>query len=483
MKKLAMLVLSMFLCTAVLEAAKPIKAVISKTRGEVLVKIDDNSAWKKGYESMPLDENATLKTNWWGNVTLTLNDGSKISVKGNSQIKLNNLGDSDRTVEQQKGKSIFKINKMWGGKKFQCKTPVAVCSVRGTEFGVEVGDDNSSTFKVYSGLVDVMGGKDTITLNPNEKIDVKENIPMGAPTAFSASDNKEKGEIVKSAIAQNAGLEVSADMTKEAIQKAAADEMRLAEYQQGKTIVDAFGQRVRIQEYIVRTAVDQYKLVVLNERNARYDYFTNKQTFNTTLPTDLSVANKAWREWNDGAKTTTPSYYLTANESAASNTKDIVTWGYTGGHTTGATGSGAHFYNGYYFKINGNSKIAYNPTTAGGTANSTSDITWSVVGTNMAHSAFLTWWDANIVIDTPSGADKMHTSMDVANFGNGTSYKEQYYTITDLGKIASSSDYSKNGAYAYNQEMVLSGSEFTGTDGKIDICVEPKIFRDAGLIK
>ena len=281
-------------------------------------------------------------------------------------------------------------------------------------------------------------------------------------------------------------------MTKEAIQKAAADEMRLAEYQQGKTIIDTFGQRVRIQEYIVRPQPDQFKLVVLNERNNRYDYFTNVQTFNTTLPTDLSVANKSWNDWKNSLITYTqggnaeaaslPSYYLLNNESAASNLKDIVTWGFLGGHiVTNTDGTYSHFFNNYHFEVNSDPRISYQPNTGVTNIASAADFLWTVksYGT-MSNTDFMngtgTWVGYNNIFSQP---EAMHTR-DNVDFGSGITYQEDYYTIDDFGKPSTSSDYA-NGIY--NEEMVLSGSDFKGTDGKIDICVEPQIFKDAGLIK
>ena len=485
MKKLTMLVLSMFLFSSVVSASAPIRAIITKLRGDAFVRVDDSAEWKKCYVSMVLDDNAAIKTDgFFAGVTVTLSDNTKINLKGNSQIRLNNISANDRVVEQQKGKSVFKVTKLWGGRKFQCKTPVAVCSVRGTEFGVDVNEDNSATFKVYSGLVDVNGGKGDVTLNPNEKIDVRENAPMGAPKPFTSSDNKDKSDIIKASIAQNTGVEIAADMTKEAIQKAAADELRLAEYQQGKTIVDAFGQRVRIQEYIVRTAVDQFKLVVLNERNSRYDYFTNIQTYNTTLPTDLSVATKSWRDWDSGNKTTMPDYYLKSNESAASNLTDIVAWGFSGGHIIPTTNE--HFYNNYHFDVNSDPRISYQPNTGVANIASAADFLWTVKGYgNMSNTDFMngtaTWVGYNNMWSQP---ESMHLRANVT-FGQNASgaditYQEDYYKINDLGKVSTSAEVAKD---AYNEEMVLSGSDFTGIDKKIDICVEPQIFKDAGLIK
>ncbi|MBN1622368.1 MAG: FecR domain-containing protein [Endomicrobiales bacterium] len=498
MKKLVMFLISVFVFTSVVYSAKPFRAVVTKTRGKAFVKLNESEPWQKCYTAMVLDENATVKTNRWSKVEIILSDRSKINMKGDSQLKLNNLSDEDKEVEQQKGKTIFKVAKLWRGGKFRCKTPVAVCSVRGTEFAVEVGDDNKSTFKVFEGMVDVSGldGVGGVTLNPNEKIDVMENIPMGAPTPFSMSDQNEKSDLVKTAIAQGVSIEVSADLSKEAIQKAAADEIKNAEYQNGKTIIDVYGKRVRIEDYIVRTAVNQYKLVVLNERDDRYDYLTNIQTFNKELPVDLSVATKSWREWSDNLSLNTqtnvlesgtqPEYYPIANESAASNTEDVVDWGFTGGHiVTNGNLTYTHFYDNYNFNINGNLKISFKPQTGISNISSIDERVYTVEGYgDMTNTEFFEgtgdWVGYYYLWSAPSGLDVVHTRGNIT-FGAET-YQEDYYTIDDEGNTVSVSDYISNGVNAYNMQMIMSGSDFKGTGSKIDLCVEPQILIDAGIL-
>ena len=125
--------------------------------------------------------------------------------------------------------------------------------------------------------------------------------------------------------------------------------------------------------------------------------------------------------------------------------------------------------------------MAYAPA-SGSNISAMSDVTWTITGESpMTNTQFLTWWGDNVVYSTPDGSTSMHSRNDIT-FKDNTTYSEEYYTINDLGKIPSVTDYQTNGFSAYNQEMVLSGSEFTGTGSKIDLCVEPKIFIDAGLI-
>ena len=41
---------------------------------------------------------------------------------------------------------------------------------------------------------------------------------------------------------------------------------------------------MRLEEYIVRPTANQFKLVALNERDSRFDYFYYQGTFNQNCP-------------------------------------------------------------------------------------------------------------------------------------------------------------------------------------------------------
>ena len=139
--------------------------------------------------------------------------------------------------------------------------------------------------------------------------------------------------------------EMSLDMSKEEVLAAAAREIKLAEFQQGKVLMDVFGQRVRLEEYIIRPRADQFKLVVLNERQSRFDYFYYLGTFNTALPTDMSVALRQL----SGSVGTAPTFWLTGFETGrylktggASHAKMLVSIAEALGVPTASFGDASH---------------------------------------------------------------------------------------------------------------------------------------------
>ncbi len=196
-------------------------------------------------------------------------DGTKIVISEKSEVFLATLTDSEKVIEQKSGKVRFKVSKLKEGAKFEAVTPTAVISVRGTEFSVLVKEDLTTEVKVFEGLVgikNIMG--EEIQLSPSEKIEILPNLPLPEIKKFDRKDLEETKAIIKEETKEVLIPEVRMDMTKEQVQRAAAEEVKLAEYQQGKSIIDVFGNRVRIEEYIVRKNMqpNQFKMVVLNER-------------------------------------------------------------------------------------------------------------------------------------------------------------------------------------------------------------------------
>ena len=134
----------------------------------------------------------------------------------------------------------------------------------------------------------------------------------------------------------------SLDMTREQIQVAAAEEMKLAEYQEGKSLIDVNGYRVRLEEYILRNPKDvaaadrdkAFKFVVLNTRESAFNYFTYEGIFNKTLPPDLSVALRNATGRTIGSE---PDYYMVAYVMQQSNLTDAIKDMADGGHLVQVT--------------------------------------------------------------------------------------------------------------------------------------------------
>jgi hypothetical protein len=180
-----------------------------------------------------------------------------------------------------------------------------------------------------------------VLVRAGERIDVLPDRPLGDPVPRGGTDGDAEEDPTRASLKREVGLA----MAKEEVMAAAAEEIRRAEYQEGKTLIDVNGRRVRLEEYIIRgprEAADPakaFKLVVLNEREDRFDYFYYRGEFNQDLPTDLSVALNDVR----GKLNAQPDYYLRAYEMGQSNTVDSIKDTASGGHLVNVTFDGTNY--------------------------------------------------------------------------------------------------------------------------------------------
>lgn len=476
-------------------------AYLAKTSGIVQHKPSQGERWDV-VKTLPqtLSNGDSVRTGLRASATIMFDDGSKVELGGNAAFTLEEAGSGRSLMNITIGKLKAFVTKL-GSRKFQVRTPTAVCSVRGTEFGVEVMSGGRTVVDLYKGLLGVEDKRgQQILLHPNERLQV-DLSGMGQPSVTPTG-----AQIQQSNFHNVMRREMSLDMSKEEVQAAAAREIKLAEFQQGKVLMDVFGQRVRLEEYIIRPSANQFKLVVLNERASRFDYFYYLGTFNTTLPSDLSVALRQL----SGSVDTAPTYWLTSFETGRSNTKDSMVEVAQGGHpvdvnnNADATDDVAFFYNGakdkyesvagrsvfqtlydkYGFYVNGSLKYGW-------TGNNIQQYSDTVAASNndpITGAALAQALPARSVSTTFPNSDQIHQVI-YESYSDGTYIKWDNYIINDDGKIATISDFQgptsgvsyKEKLLNFNYEQVVTASEF-GTR-KIDLVVEPKILIQSGLIQ
>ena len=377
--------------------------------------------------------------------------------------------------------------------------------MRGTEFSVHVEQDGDTRVQMFNGLLAVADKTgNEVLLKDKESIDVTA-AGLGKVGENGASQRTSGDESARAA-----RREVDLRMSKEEVQAAAAEEAKLAEYQQGKALIDVNGNRVRLEEYIIRPAADQFKLVVLNERDSRFDYFFYQGTFNAALPADMSVALRQLTGCIDVAC----GYYLTSYRTGRSNTIDNMLEVASGGHQVDLNNNAVGAQD--------DVSAAYDPGTESFIAvsagrpyfstlfdsynlsfNGVSHQSWSWTNIqNMISGQALapTFTNVTTVQTSPSCAPPNCTYNEIgeglfhdvvyASDGTGTIWeKYDNYVINDAGKIARPSDFSatsfsgssfKTTLLGWNFQTIVTASEFAGR--KIDLVVEPKIFIQSGLI-
>jgi hypothetical protein len=484
---------------------------ISAAEGKVLFLKSGSYTWAQISSGQVLTPGDQLKTATGARATVTFDDGSRVELNPGSSFTLKEASPQASGMELKLGSLKAWISKSLN-RRFQVRTPTAVCSVRGTEFGVDVDGTGDTHVQMFGGMLAVADKSgNEVLVKDTQSIDVSRDglgrVSDGAPRDQGGAQG-DAGRIAR--------REVDLRMSKEEVQAAAAEESKLSEFQEGKALIDVNGNRVRIEEYIVRPAADQFKLVVLNERENRFDYFFYHGTFNQALPTDMSVALRQI----GGCIGALCQYNLISYRTGRSNTQDNMLEVAGGGHqidvnnngvagdavsaaydpasasfislnlpNPGGVGNQPFFqtlYNTYNLTFNGVSHQSWAPAGAVvNIQNTTTDVTYTNL-TTVQKAPACAPPDCTY---NEIGEGIFHDVVYASNVAGDVWEKYDSYVINDAGKIAKTSDFSATGfsgtsfkqtLLGWNFQTIVTASEFNGR--KIDLVVEPKIFIQSGLI-
>ena len=489
--------LAALILAAVFRAVCAQAVSISSTDGKVLFLKSGSYTWAQVSTGQVLAPGDQLKTTSGSRATVTFDDASRIELNPGSAFTLKEATPQGSGMELKLGSLKAWISKSLN-RRFQVRTPTAVCSVRGTEFGVDVGESGDTRVQMFGGLLAVADKAGNEVL-----IKDRESVNVTSEGLGRVSDASQREESRGGEANQVAKREVGLQMSKEEVQAAAAEESKLSEFQEGKALIDVNGNRVRIEEYIVRPAAEQFKLVVLNERADRFDYFFYHGTFNQALPADMSVALRQLPGCLDAAC----GYFLTSYRTGRSNTRDSMLETVSGGHMVDLNN------NAY---VGDEVTAAYDPATASFisvaagrpffttlydnynlTFNGVSHQSWAGANIqNMKNGQALapTYTNVTTVQNMPGcappdctyneiGEGIFHDVVYAANGDGSVWEKYDSYVINDAGKIAKTSDFAstsfggtafKTTLLGWNFQTIVTASEFGGR--KIVIVVEPKIF-------
>jgi len=152
--------------------------------GKVEIKRASMPDWSRADDSAVIQPGDSVRTNWRGRTQVNFSDGSRVELGSSSFYVLEKDG-------SDKNDSGMKLNFGWmkawvkkvAQRNFRVRTPTAVCSVRGTEFTVDV-DGNNTNIDLFSGALAVQDtmGNETL-LNEGQHIKVDER-GLGSAVVF-----------------------------------------------------------------------------------------------------------------------------------------------------------------------------------------------------------------------------------------------------------------------------------------------------------
>jgi hypothetical protein len=237
-----------------------------------------------------------IRTSAGSQAEIRTKDGHRMALRERTTLKIQSAQAPETKFELIIGRARAFVSKLKGRNKFEVKTPLAVASVRGTVFELEVGENQISRLSVLEGVVgyrDLAGLGSEVQVLKGQSVVIEQGSaprppePLPAEIKEGLAPQKEAPSQIASALKAEIQREAGLSSFKEFLQVDAAAEMREALYQEGKTVIDAFGKRVRLEQYITRPAANEFSYVALNTRDDRFDFTRFDLYAHSALPEDL----------------------------------------------------------------------------------------------------------------------------------------------------------------------------------------------------
>jgi hypothetical protein len=465
------------------------EALVSQIKGKVEISKDGNKWMVISVGTILNSKDKIRVVGKKSRCVLMLENGSVVNLIGDTEAVLENLFPNDVKIKLETGRVRAKVNKLQQGQYFNVATPVAIASIRGTDLGVEH-KNGVTDVEVYEGIVEVkeeLTGK-SVYVKEGQQTSVLSNEPPSQPTIIpkeildkkQEEDLQTQSEEKRQEIISDAQREMFYQISQEEVLSQASDELKKAEYQLGKTIIDVYGKRVRMEEYIIRPQPNQFKYVVLNTRENRFDFGKMLFTFNDTLPPDLTQVTPNMFYYKGSTK---PRWYLTGVDTVMSNTIDQVNEIASGGDmlpdNVSSPTSWNVFFNKYEFYVNQQKRWSFED------ANNDKKLSLSEIsyfddnGNKLSQPPISKF-------EMPSGPNSFHFKQ-TDTYADGFTISVQDYIINDNGQILTlgeaqqwSKDKLKTNLEKLNFERVYTSSVFEGR--KIDLVYSAKLLSDAGIL-
>lgn len=473
-------------------------AYLSKTSGIIQIRHGGSRHWDLVKDvSVNLSPDDSVRTGQGAKAVVVFADSSHLELGAKSELTLIEAGDF-RCASRLDIGSLKAFVEKQGERRFEILTPSALLLVRGTEFRVEVLPGGRTIVDLSKGLLEIDDKRgQQILLHPNERLEV-DLRGIGKPAAKPTAREQRRLDFHE-LMRREMGIETA----KFQVMAQATREIKNTVFQQGMASIDSAGDRVRVEDFIIRPAPNQFKLVVLNSsKDSGFDYFTYLGTFNTTLPPDLSIA----LDELPGTVGAPPAYYLTAFQVVRSNTTDSIVQMATGGHPVDvnfngdpnsavsvlfnpATNSymnvaGLHVYqtlfDNYGLYVDGSLKFGwigtniqsgvYGSVDPPALASTTDPFTGATLGTPLPTQSLST---------TYPSAGQAHQVV-YQSYSDGTFIQFDNYAIDGQGQIAGALQFeAPTGLLNFGYEQVITATQFQGRS--IDLVIAPKILVETGL--
>lgn len=173
---------------------------ITYLKGEAM-RARGGAHWASLKEKNQVFKGDRLKTKKDSRLEATLRDGSKLRLGANSELNLEHLTVGKKKKARKKVTAKLVFGRVWASvtslfgtdSSFEVKTENAVAGVRGTRFSASLGEDGTTTVKVYSGKV-LVSNKPIYAIEGHTK---GKRVQVAGPQEIS---KKQWSELVASAM-------------------------------------------------------------------------------------------------------------------------------------------------------------------------------------------------------------------------------------------------------------------------------------------
>ncbi|MFH1414602.1 MAG: FecR family protein [Elusimicrobiota bacterium] len=180
-------------------------AEITSVKGMAAIMKKETGEWKKLADETELNEGDQVSVGPESEVVITV-DENTITLSEGTLFRFRLISD-DTKIDFWHGRMKARIRKLSMNHSFEVISPVAVSTVKGTEFDMEVTGDNTAKIRTYSGKVsvkDLATGKEVMvkpgyecTVGPGMSEPLLEPIEKPAETAPAQEEEMEEPETEK----------------------------------------------------------------------------------------------------------------------------------------------------------------------------------------------------------------------------------------------------------------------------------------------
>ncbi|QQG39170.1 MAG: FecR domain-containing protein [Candidatus Woesearchaeota archaeon] len=143
------------------------EAILNVEEGSV--EVDQGSGYKTATDRMDLSLNDKIKTGE-GTASVTFFEGVIVELDKNTEITIRQLSEKNIGIKQEKGATWSKFTAVTGVQSQTIETPTSVATVRGTEFGVTVNEEDGEEWvEVGENQVEIKTAGQVVLMNEFEK--------------------------------------------------------------------------------------------------------------------------------------------------------------------------------------------------------------------------------------------------------------------------------------------------------------------------